>query len=454
MVRTKKPKRLYTCQSCGAQSPKWEGRCNDCGEWNSLIEEIVVPTQNRPSLVLGSDKPLPISQIKQQKNIRTATGIGELDRILGGGIVKGSVILLGGDPGIGKSTLILQVCGQITTNNMKVLYITAEESIYQTKMRAERLKTSSDNLLLVAETNLDIISGYIEDYKPDLVVIDSIQMVYKPELPGAPGTLTQLRQCTTELVYLAKRKGVSLFLIGHVTKEGTIAGPRSLEHLVDAVLYFEGDRFQAFRVLRSVKNRFGSTNEIGIFEMQEQGLIEVTNPSGLFISQRDNKAPGSVVVPSLIGTRTLLIEIQALTARSNYSVPSRRVSGVDFNRVMMILAVLERRVKLHSAGQDVYVNAVGGVKSNEPASDLGIALAIASSLKNKPVPGSSIFIGEVGLSGEIRAVNHINKRIQEAQRMGFKQIILPKENASNLSHVKGITLSKVSSLYECLDILK
>ncbi|MCK4909048.1 MAG: DNA repair protein RadA, partial [Planctomycetes bacterium] len=268
------------------------------------------------------------------------------------------------------------------------------------------------------------------------------------------GSVSQVRESASRLRELAKSSGVSVFLIGHVTKEGTIAGPRSLEHLVDAVLYFEGDRFQAFRVLRSVKNRFGSTNEIGIFEMQEQGLIEVTNPSGLFISQRDNKAPGSVVVPSLIGTRTLLIEIQALTARSNYSVPSRRVSGVDFNRVMMILAVLERRVKLHSAGQDVYVNAVGGVKSNEPASDLGIALAIASSLKNKPVPGSSIFIGEVGLSGEIRAVNHINKRIQEVQRMGFKQIILPKENASNLSHVKGITLSKVSSLYECLDILK
>ncbi|MEK7449423.1 MAG: DNA repair protein RadA [Planctomycetota bacterium] len=470
MVQIKKPKHIYVCQNCGAQSPKWLGRCNECGEWNSLIEETALPLPKRTNLVLGAEKPLPLSQIKQPKNIRTPTGLLEFDRLLGGGIVKGSVILLGGDPGIGKSTILLQVCSKLALNGLKVLYVSAEESIFQTKMRAERLKTNSDNLLLVSETNLNTIIAYINEFAshsalaergspeaaggPDLVVIDSIQMIYKSELPGAPGTLTQLRECATELVYLAKRQGVSLCLIGHVTKEGAIAGPKSLEHIVDTVLYFEGDRFQSFRILRAVKNRFGSTNEIAIFEMQESGLTEVANPSGLFISQREEETPGSVVVPTIIGTRTLLVEIQALTARSYYATPARRVSGVDFNRTMMILAVLERRINLASGGQDVFVNAVGGVQVDEPAADLGIALAIASSMKNKPLPKKIICVGEVGLSGEVRAVNQINNRIKEAQRMGFKQIILPKQNNDvNLTDTKGITISKVSSLYETLDII-
>lgn len=450
----KKPKLVYVCQKCGAQSPKWLGRCTECSEWGSVIEETIAPPPARGQPTLGGVRPQSINQIKTTSEPRLSTGIGEMDRILGGGLVQGSVVLIGGSPGIGKSTLVLQIASKLAQTGKRLLYVSAEESPLQTKIRAERLNVNSDNLLLVSETNLDMVGAYIEELNPSFVVIDSIQMVYKPQIPSSPGTLTQLRECAMELVYLAKRKGISLFLIGHVTKEGAIAGPRSLEHIVDTVLYFEGDRFQSFRILRAVKNRFGSTNEIGIFEMKQEGLVEVENPSRMFMSQSsDKKSAGSVIISSLIGTRTLLIEVQALTSRSNYAVPSRRVSGVDFNRSLMILAVLERRVGLAFGGQDIFVNAVGGVKVDEPAADLGIALAVASSLKNKPIPADTIAVGEIGLGGEVRGVSQINNRVQEAHRLGFNKIIIPSDNLRGLSKPAGLQIIKTSSLRDTIGIM-
>ncbi|MFH1227479.1 MAG: DNA repair protein RadA [Planctomycetota bacterium] len=439
-MQLKRPKTVYVCQKCGASSPKWVGRCAECGEWGSLAEEIMAPQiQQKNKTSLGGEKPQPISQVKLSDAPRLITTIKEFDRILGGGIVIGSVTLIGGDPGIGKSTLLLQVSHKLTKEGMKVLYVSAEESVVQTKIRAERLGVDSDNLLLASETNIDVIGAYIEEYKPDLVVVDSIQMVYRPEIPTAPGTLTQVRESAMAMVYLCKRLGVALFLIGHVTKDGSLAGPRSLEHLVDSVLYFEGDRFQSFRMLRAVKNRFGSTNEIGIFEMKDDGLIEVTNPSDMFISQRDKDTAGTVIVPSIVGSRPLLLEIQALTSRSYYSAPSRRVSGVDFNRTAMILAVLERRLAIPLGSQDVFVNVVGGVKIDEPAADLGIALAIVSSYRNRPI-SDIVAIGEVGLAGEIRPVSHINRRLNEAVRLGFNKIIVPGNSLKSLKKDSGFDI--------------
>ena len=448
MVTIKKPKKVYRCQQCGYESVKWLGRCTDCGAWGSLVEEVVTTAlTDRP--IISGERPVPVSQVKSIDKERISTGIGELDRIMGGGIVIGSATLIGGDPGIGKSTLLLQVSGKLCQNGNKVLYVTAEESIYQTKIRAERLGITSDNLLLVSESNLDIIGSYVEENTPEFLVIDSIQMIYKPQLPGTPGTLTQMRESALELIYMAKRKNIGLFLVGHVTKEGVIAGPRTLEHMVDTVLYFEGDRFQSFRILRAVKNRFGSTNEIGLFEMDREGLEEVTNPSALFIGEHDDAA-GKVIMPTIIGTRPLLVEIQALTAPSYYSIPSRRVSGVDFNRVMMILAVLERRVGISFSNQDVYVNVVGGVKIDEPAADLAIALAIVSSVKNKPVSGQTVVVGEIGLTGEVRGVNQIAQRVNEAQRLGFKYILLPIKNTKGLNIPAELTPVKIASLQEAI----
>ena len=448
MRQLKKPKTAYICQKCGAASPKWLGRCPECGEWGTIIEELVAPSSTTPRQSLGQEKPVSINDIKVITSTRLTSDIKEFDRILGGGIVVGSATLIGGDPGIGKSTILLQVCNKLAQGGIKVLYVSAEESVYQTKIRAERLNITSDNLWIVSETNIALIAGYIEEYKPNLVVIDSIQMVYKPEIPSSPGTLTQVRESAMDLVYLCKRSHVCLFLVGHITKEGSLAGPKSLEHLVDTVLYFEGDRFQSFRILRAVKNRFGSTNEIGIFEMKEDGLCEVANPSELFISQANENIAGTVVVSTLIGSRPFLLEVQALTSRAYYAAPTRRVSGVDFNRTVMILAVLERRLGLTMGSQDVYVNVVGGVKIDEPAADLGIALAVFSCYKNKPVPAGIAFIGEVGLTGEIRPVNQIETRIQEASRLGFKKIVIPQGNAKNLkaNDVKLITPSYLSEI--------
>ncbi len=448
MRQLKKPKTAYICQKCGAASPKWLGRCPECGEWGTIIEELVAPSSNTPRQSLGQKKPVSINDVKVITSTRLTSDIKEFDRILGGGIVIGSATLIGGDPGIGKSTILLQVCNKLALGGIKVLYVSAEESVYQTKIRAERLNITSDNLWIVSETNIALIAAYIDEYKPNLVVVDSIQMVYKPEIPSSPGTLTQVRESAMDLVYLCKRSHICLFLVGHITKEGSLAGPKSLEHLVDTVLYFEGDRFQSFRILRAVKNRFGSTNEIGIFEMKEDGLCEVVNPSELFISQANEDIAGTVVVSTLIGSRPFLLEVQALTSRAYYAAPTRRVSGVDFNRTVMILAVLERRLGLTMGSQDVYVNVVGGVKIDEPAADLGIALAVFSCYKNKPVPAGMAFIGEVGLTGEIRPVNQIETRIQEASRLGFKKIVIPKGNTKNLKtkDVKLITPSYLSEI--------
>ncbi|MDI6733378.1 MAG: DNA repair protein RadA [Planctomycetota bacterium] len=430
MRQLKKPKTSFICQKCGAASPKWLGRCTECGEWGSMLEEVITPSISSPRHSLSAEKPLSLQDVKVITSSRLTTEIKEFDRILGGGIVIGSAALIGGDPGIGKSTLLLQVSNKLAIEGLKILYVSAEESVFQTKLRAQRLGISHDNIWLVSETNTSVICSYIEEYKPNLVVLDSIQMVYKPEIPSSPGTLTQVRESTMDLVYLCKRSGVSLFLVGHITKEGSIAGPKSLEHIVDTVLYFEGDRFQSFRILRTVKNRFGSTNEIGVFEMRDDGLAEVTNPSELFISSRPGGSDvgGTVIVASFIGSRPFLVEVQALTSRAYYSQPARRVSGVDFNRTVMVLAVLERRLGLTLGSQDVYVNVVGGVKIDEPAVDLGIAIAVYSSYKNKPIPRGVVFIGEVGLTGEIRAVNQIETRIQESARLGFNKVVIPKVN--------------------------
>jgi DNA repair protein RadA/Sms len=377
----------------------------------------------------------------------------EMDRVLGGGLVRGSTALIGGDPGIGKSTLILQVSDRLA-QMVKVLYVSAEESQTQIKLRAERLGISSPNLYILCETDIEIIQHHMDKIRPGLTVIDSIQMTYKPLIPSAPGTVTQVRECAAELAYMGKRLEISLFIIGHVTKEGAIAGPKTLEHMVDAVFYFEGDRFQNYRVLRAVKNRFGSTNELGLFEMGAKGLREVTNPSEIFLSSDRRSRPGSATVPSIVGSRTLLVEIQALTTRTGIGIPARRVSGVDFNRVAMILAVLERRGRLPLGMQDIFVNAVGGVRIEEPAADLAIAMAIASSFQARPLDPKVLLVGEVGLGGEIRGITQIQTRVQEAQRLGFSKLFLPEENIKGLAIPKGIDVEGVSHIREAMELLK
>ncbi len=444
-----KAKTRHVCQQCGAASPKWIGRCPECGEWNTMAEEAVeAPSeQRRPSLLRG--RPEPISKVRAEPEPRVLSGLSEFDRVVGGGAVVGSAVLVGGDPGIGKSTILLQVCAAVAAQGRRVLYVSSEESVGQTKLRAERLRIASDNLLVVAETNLDQILSHIEQCEARFVVIDSIQMVYSPNFPSAPGTVTQVRECGAELIYLAKRTGVTIFLIGHVTKEGTIAGPRVLEHLVDTVLYFEGERFHAFRILRAVKNRYGSTNEIGVFEMREAGLVPVQNPSGFFLAQRGRQASGSVVVSCIEGTRAFLVEVQALIARANFGVPERKVSGADYNRVCMLLAVLERRAGLMLGGQDAFVNIVGGVRVDEPAADLGIALAMASSFRDKRLPDDLVVLGEVGLGGEVRGIGQVESRLREAQKLGFRRVILPLDNEFPKS-LTGLASRHVSTLAEAM----
>ena len=451
MVRMAKLKTVYACQQCGAKASRWVGKCPECGEYNSMVEEVERPPDRPARHVLSEERPVPITEVAATERPRIVVGIGELDRVFGGGIVIGSVALIGGDPGIGKSTLILQVCQRVAAQGRKVLYVSSEESVMQTKLRADRLGAASENLFVVSETNLDVIRAYLTEAKPALAVIDSIQMIYKQELPGAPGTVGQVRECAAELTYLAKRAGISLFIVGHVTKDGAIAGPRTLEHLVDAVFYFEGDRFQSFRVLRGVKNRFGSTNEIGIFEMRGSGLTEVANPSELFMSQDRHGREGSVVVPTMVGTRTLLVEIQSLLNRAVVGFPARRVSGVDLNRVQLILAVIERRCGLPVGGQDAFVNAVGGVEVDEPAADLGIAVAIASSFRSKPVPSRLCLFGEVGLAGEVRGVAQAAARVIEAKRLGFERVIIPADSARALEAPAGIEVVTVKNLREALE---
>jgi len=449
---------VYFCQSCGYESSKWMGQCPGCKEWNSFVEEIIdkknTSSGGRQNNVLSEAKILPLSAIEMTKEERISTQMKELDRVLGGGIVSGSLVLVGGDPGIGKSTLLLQVCKNLAEQKKHVLYISGEESLQQIKIRAERIGKFEDNLRLLCETNLDIIRGIIDREKPEIVVIDSIQTMYNEEVGSAPGSVSQVRETTGTLMQIAKGMNISIFIVGHVTKEGVVAGPRVLEHMVDTVLYFEGDRHAAYRILRGVKNRFGSTNEIGVFEMQQSGLREVENPSEFMLSGRPEDASGSVVACSMEGTRPILVEVQALVCRSNFGNPRRTATGTDFNRVNLLMAVLEKRLGLKLADCDAYVNIAGGMRMNEPALDLGIVLALISSYKEKAIDERTICFGEVGLSGEVRAVSMAEQRVQEAKKLGFEVCILPEVCKVAMQGVKGIRLIGVKNLKDVIDCLK
>ncbi|MBI5050025.1 MAG: DNA repair protein RadA [Nitrospirae bacterium] len=442
-----RPKILFQCQSCGYTAPKWLGKCPDCGSWNSFVEEERV-TKLRSS---ETAVPVVLSEISHSKENRHSTEIKEFDRTLGGGVVPGSVVLIGGDPGIGKSTLLLQALKGLTKSG-RVLYVSGEESPEQIKMRAERLHVKSSDIILLPETSLEGIISSAQDIKPQAVVIDSIQTIFSLELPSAPGSVSQIRECATKLMFFAKKYGIPLFLIGHVTKEGAIAGPRVLEHIVDTVLYFEGDKGGPFRILRAVKNRFGSANEIGVFEMTEYGLKEVDNPSQLFLAERPIDVPGSVVTASLEGTRPLLVEIQALACVSSFGIPRRTALGVDYNRVNLLIAVLDKRIGMHLGAMDIFVNVVGGLKVDEPAVDMAIIAAVASSFKNKAVDPATFVFGEVGLSGELRAISQAEMRIKEAAKLGFKRGLIP---AGNISSLKGhdIEIIGVKNVQEALEIL-
>lgn len=451
-----KSKTVFVCKECGYESSGWLGKCPSCGGWNTFYEEKTAK-QNQASRNISyiSSKPIKISEINIENDRRYSTGIGELDRVLGGGIVKGSLILVGGDPGIGKSTLILQICNKIDLEGY-ILYVSGEESVNQIKLRADRLGIKRESLLMISETSIKEIEGLISEVKPQLVVVDSIQTMYSEEITSAAGSVSQVREITGNLMKIAKGMGISIVIVGHVTKEGAIAGPRVLEHMVDTVLYFEGERHMSYRILRSVKNRFGSTNEIGIFEMGDAGLSEVQNPSLMMLSGRQHDVPGSVVVASVEGTRPMLVEIQALVCATNFGMPRRMAAGVDYNRVTMLMAVLEKRVGLMLYNYDAYVNVVGGLKLEEPACDLGIICSIASSFKDVPLPPDAVVIGEVGLTGEIRAVSHIEKRIMEATRIGFKKCIIPSSNmktAERLKELSNMQIMPVASVQEALDVL-
>ncbi|MBL3645106.1 DNA repair protein RadA [Bacillus sp. RHFB] len=453
-----KKKTKFICQSCGYESAKWMGKCPGCGEWNKMVEEteIVKPARKGAfthSEVRGSgerEKAAPITTIQSEKEPRIKTDLMELNRALGGGIVQGSLVLIGGDPGIGKSTLLLQVSSQLAHKQKKVLYISGEESVKQTKLRADRLGTMSENLFVYSETDMDYIQQAITDVKPDLVIIDSIQTVYHSEVTSAPGSVSQVRECTASLMRIAKTNGIAIFIVGHVTKEGAIAGPRLLEHMVDTVLYFEGERHHTYRIIRAVKNRFGSTNEMGIFEMKEHGLEEVANPSEIFLEERSQGASGSTVVASMEGTRPVLVEIQALISPTSFGNPRRMATGIDHNRVSLLMAVLEKRVGLLLQNQDAYLKVAGGVKLDEPAIDLAVVISIASSFRDKPTNPADCIIGEVGLTGEVRRVSRIEQRVQEAAKLGFERVIIPANNIGGWTAPKGIKIIGVSSVSEAL----
>lgn len=444
----------YVCQSCGYVSPRWVGKCPNCSEWNTFVEEAPSPLKasRKPSGVASRIEPVSLDDIEREESPRVSTRIGEFDRVLGGGIVPGSLILLGGDPGIGKSTLMMQLALQL--QDSVVLYITGEESTRQIKLRAERLQSASaKNILLLAETNLDLILDVIERGTPDLIVIDSIQTMYRPGLESAPGSVSQVRESTALLLRLAKTRGIPIVVIGHVTKEGVIAGPRVIEHMVDTVLQFEGEAHYSYRVLRALKNRFGSTNEIGIFEMHDSGLREVRNPSEVFLAERSFGTSGSTVVASMEGSRPILIEVQALVTSTNYGMPQRTTTGVDTRRLSLLLAVLEKRVGLGLGTHDVFVNIAGGIKIDEPAVDLGIATSITSSLRDTPVDSGSVAVGEIGLGGEIRTIGQIEKRVQEAAKLGFKRIIVPQNNLKSLKNSNGIEVIGVDRVEKAMEAL-
>lgn len=451
-----KLKQVYVCQQCGYESGKWMGKCPSCNEWGSLVEEVVEAkkTPLTSSSVKGtSNAPIRLKDIKIENEIRTTTGMNELDRVLGGGIVRGSLILVGGDPGIGKSTLLLQICEELGRQDKQVLYVSGEESVSQIKMRGERLNVHTNNLNLLAETNMNFIENQIKTTKPDLVILDSIQTVYCDDVTSAPGSVSQVREATHKLMNLGKGYGITIMIVGHVTKEGALAGPRVLEHMVDTVLYFEGERHASFRILRAVKNRFGSTNEIGVFEMQDIGLKEVLNPSEIMLAGRPMDVAGSLVSCSLEGTRPMLIEVQALASFTSFGMPRRTATGLDYNRVVILIAVLEKRAGLDLGNYDVYVNLAGGLRINEPSLDLAAALAIASSFRNTSIDPHTVIFGEIGLTGEVRGVPMAEKRVIEAAKLGFKICIMPKANVEKLPSIKGIKIIGVSNIGEALDAI-
>lgn len=452
-----KQKTTFFCKECGFESPKWLGQCPGCKEWDSFVEEPVVKTAaGRSVTVTEHREPSKLSEIVTNDEVRTLTGIGELDRVLGGGIVTGSLVLVGGDPGIGKSTLLLQMCKQLAEAGKDVLYVSGEESVKQIKMRADRLGTFQKELFLLSETDLDIVTEVIGRKKPEIVIIDSIQTMYREEIGSAPGSVSQVRETTSTLMRLAKSLPVSIFIVGHVTKEGVVAGPRVLEHMVDTVLYFEGDGGASYRFLRGVKNRFGSTDEIGVFEMRGNGLVEVPNPSEYMLAGKPKQAPGSIVVCSIEGTRPILIEVQALVCQTNFNMPRRTSTGTDYNRVNLLMAVIEKRMGVRMGDCDAYINVAGGMRIHEPALDLGIILALLTSYRNQSLDDETICFGEVGLAGEVRAVNMAEQRVLEAAKLGFKRCILPKVNCRQLALTKeqtrGLKLVGIESIHELLEV--
>lgn len=436
-----KVKSKYVCQSCGYETAGYLGKCPECGSWGTFVEETDIPVI-KDVQIPDNCPPMKLNEIEMNSEIRMSTNISEFDRVLGSGIVQGSLILIAGDPGIGKSTILLQTSGELCKNNKKVLYVSAEESAGQIKLRAERLGVKSDNLYIYPQTNLELIKKHIEEMKPDLVIVDSIQAVYTSAIQSSAGSVSQIRECCNTLMQIAKTQNISIIVIGHVTKEGNIAGPKVLEHMVDTVIQFEGDKYKSYRILRSIKNRFGNTSEVGIFEMGSKGLTEVINPSELFLKEyNQTQTPGSTIIVTSEGTRPLLVEIQALVGTTPYPAPRRVANGVDTGRVLQILAVLEKRIGLNLSKQDVYVNVIGGIDVNEPAADLGIALAIVTCVRDVVFDSHTAIVGEIGLSGEIRAVNHIERRITEAQKLGFKRIIIPAANEIQ-ENIEGIEVIK------------
>lgn len=450
----KAKKSVFYCQNCGYEAGKWLGQCPMCKEWNTFVEEKVTTVKGTVRQKERECELVTLSSVATNEDERVKTDIEELDRVLGGGIVPGSLVLVGGDPGIGKSTLLLQVCQKLSDKGRKVVYISGEESLKQIKLRANRMGDFTENLYLLCETNLELIRSVIERQKPDMVVIDSIQTMYNEGVESAPGSVSQVRESTNVLMQLAKGLNISIFIVGHVTKEGNVAGPRVLEHMVDTVLYFEGDRHASYRILRGVKNRFGSTNEIGVFEMKRNGLEEVRNPSEFMLNGKPENASGSVVVCAMEGTRPMLLEIQALVCRSNFGMPRRTATGLDYNRVNLLMAVLEKRVGLSLSSCDAYVNIAGGIRMNEPAADLGIVLAIASSYKNCVIPEHTVVFGEVGLSGEVRAVSMPEQRVMEAKKLGFKTCIVPETSVNTIGKIEGIDIVGVKSVSEVLRIIR
>lgn len=446
---------VFFCKECGYEASKWLGQCPGCKEWNSFVEEPVVKKSKSSSIVTGSaiNEIKSINDISVDEEDRTSTSINELDRVLGGGIVKGSLILVGGDPGIGKSTLLLQVCRNLSGAGKRVLYVSGEESLKQIKMRADRIGSFNDNMLLFCETNLANIEAAIKSKEPEIVVVDSIQTIYNEDVSSAPGSVSQVRESTNILMQIAKGMSVSVFIVGHVTKEGVVAGPRVLEHMVDTVLYFEGDRHASYRILRGVKNRFGSTNEIGVFEMKSDGLAEVVNPSEFMLNGRPKEASGSVVSCTVEGTRPMMVEIQALVAKSNFGMARRTTAGMDYNRANLLMAVIEKRLNLHLSEYDGYINMAGGIKVNEPAIDLAVVIAIVSSYKNRPVDDKTVVFGEVGLSGEVRAVSTASARVSEAKKLGFETCVMPMASLEGMDIPKGIKVIGVRNIKEAIDLI-